>query len=509
MQLNFKLKNITLFIFCLLLVCSHSYAQSADSTKVYKKKVLETTEVDVLMSLYNQNGVHSPVNGGIGTELLEDRAANIIINTPLNGDDVLTIDLGISAYTSASSSNINPFVSNSSQLKSMWVGNATGASKGSGGGGGGVINTGGGGTPVPQNAINPVGTPWLASTGASHYDSNKALHVNYAHSSNDRNFLWGTNMSVSNEFDYTSFGFGGNLTKLMNEKNTEVGLKGSVYLDQWRPIYPTELKEYQRIGPDFQYFGYFQGVTILDQAGKASLDYLPSKFTPWTSTGRNSFTLSFYASQIISSRLQGALFFDLVVQQGMLSTPYQRVYFSDKPNYYIGTASDIQRYTNPLNHEVYQLADDIEVLPTSRFKLPLGGRMSYYINENFVFRGYYRYYTDDWGLKANTLNFDLPIRMSQAFSITPSYRYYAQNQVDYFAPYEMHKSTERFFTSDYDLSQFTSDQYSLAFNYTQIFNTAKPKHLGFKNANLKFSHYNRSDGLNANIVSFGVKFVGN
>ncbi len=295
----------------------------------------------------------------------------------------------------------------------------------------------------------------------------------------------------------------------MNEKNTEVGLKGSVYLDQWRPIYPTELKEYQRIGPDFQYFGYFQGVTILDQAGKASLDYLPSKFTPWTSTGRNSFTLSFYASQIISSRLQGALFFDLVVQQGMLSTPYQRVYFSDKPNYYIGTASDIQRYTNPLNHEVYQLADDIEVLPTSRFKLPLGGRMSYYINENFVFRGYYRYYTDDWGLKANTLNFDLPIRMSQAFSITPSYRYYAQNQVDYFAPYEMHKSTERFFTSDYDLSQFTSDQYSLAFNYTQIFNTAKPKHLGFKNANLKFSHYNRSDGLNANIVSFGVKFVGN
>ena len=39
---------------------------------------------------------------------------------PLNDDDVLTIDSGISAYTSASSSNINPF-------------NASGASRVGGG----------------------------------------------------------------------------------------------------------------------------------------------------------------------------------------------------------------------------------------------------------------------------------------------------------------------------------------------------------------------------------------
>jgi hypothetical protein len=30
--------------------------------------VLENTEVDVLLSYYNQDGVHSAVNGGIGSE---------------------------------------------------------------------------------------------------------------------------------------------------------------------------------------------------------------------------------------------------------------------------------------------------------------------------------------------------------------------------------------------------------------------------------------------------------
>jgi hypothetical protein len=71
--------------------------------------VLENTEVDVLLSYYNQDGVHSAVNGGIGSEKLSDIASNIVVAVPLNDDDVLTFDVGISAYTSASSSNINPY----------------------------------------------------------------------------------------------------------------------------------------------------------------------------------------------------------------------------------------------------------------------------------------------------------------------------------------------------------------------------------------------------------------
>jgi hypothetical protein len=51
--------------------------------------VLENTEVDVLLSYYNQDGVHSAVNGGIGSEKLSDIASNIVVAVPLNDDDVL------------------------------------------------------------------------------------------------------------------------------------------------------------------------------------------------------------------------------------------------------------------------------------------------------------------------------------------------------------------------------------------------------------------------------------
>jgi hypothetical protein len=40
-------------------------------------KEKENTEVDVLLSYYNQDGVHSAVNGGIGSEKLSDIAQTL------------------------------------------------------------------------------------------------------------------------------------------------------------------------------------------------------------------------------------------------------------------------------------------------------------------------------------------------------------------------------------------------------------------------------------------------
>ena len=497
------MKRTLLIILTIFAVSQAVTAQVSDSSLVYKKRVLESTEIDMLMSLYNQDGSHSPVNGGIGTEKLTNGTPTIVLSIPLNANNVLTIDAGISAYTSASSSNINPFWSAPSYYKDASLTNITSASRG----GGTVIAPSSG--PITPTTYNTIGTPWLASSGASRSDVLKAVHTDFSHSSDSRNFIWGSNLAYSREYDYTSYGFGGNVTKLFNDKNTEIGFKGTAFLDQWKPIYPTELREYKDYGVNFQSSGYFKGVKVYNQTGIASTAYLPSDFKEWDQKGRNSYTLSFFLSQIMTQKFQVALFFDVVIQDGMLSTPYQRMYFADKPNYYIGAVSDISIYTKPANHRVYQLADAIERLPNSRYKLPMGARMSYYLNEWFVVKGFYRYYIDDWGLKAHTFNVDLPIRFSQSFSITPSYRYYIQNQIDYFAPFETHLSTEKYYTSDYDLSKFNSQQYSLALNYTDIFSKLRIFSLGFKNANLKFSQYIRSDGLKANIFSFGIKFVAN
>ncbi len=429
-------------------------AQDKDSANEYKKRVLDNTEVDYLMSMYHQNGDHSAVGGGIGSEKLSDATPTIVVSVPLNDDDVLTIDAGISAYTSASSSNINPF-------------NSSGASRG-GGEDDDDEREHGFFSPGITNS-QPKGTPWLASSGASRSDELISTHVDFSHSSNSRNFIWGANSSVSNEFDYTSFGFGGNIAGLFNQKNTEISLKSNIYLDQWRPIYPTELHEYNLYGNNFLSRGYFQGVNVLDQNGRISSGYHPADFTAISRRARNSYSASLFLSQIFSKRLDGALFFDLIKQEGLLSTPYHRIYFADKPNYYIGQANYIQDYTTPQNRGVYQLADDIERLPSTRFKIPVGVRLNYYVNETFIMRTYYRYYTDDWGLKAHTANFELPVRFGAKFSVTPSYRFYTQNAAKYYAPYETHVSSEQFYTSDPDLAKFTSNQYSMASELQRYF----------------------------------------
>ena len=166
---------------------------SAQDNSEYKKRVLDQMEVKVLSSYYSQDGDNAAVTGGRGTEELTDIAPTINVAIPLNDDDVLTIDATVSAYTSASSSNIDPFDGN---------GRAD---------------------------------PFVESTGDSRKDTWFGFSANYSHSSDDRNTIWTANASFATEYDYFSIGFGGSYTRLFNEKNTEIQLRGNVFLDSWSP----------------------------------------------------------------------------------------------------------------------------------------------------------------------------------------------------------------------------------------------------------------------------------
>lgn len=443
-----------------------------DSTQVYKKRVLESAEVDFLMSYYAQDGNNAAVTGGVGTEELTDMTPTIVVAMPLNADDVLSVDAGISAYTSASSSNLDPFDS----------------SKG--------FNS----------------SPWVASSGASYSDIWGSVTVGYDHSSDSRNSLWGAHANVAMEFDYFSIGFGGSYTQLFNEKNTEVGVKAQVYLDQWRPRYPIEFTAYlDANGNPLQ--GFFNGTDIYRQNGSV---VLPSDSDSWAPVdrfglindkGRNSFALSLSFSQILSKNAQVSLFVDIVQQTGWLSNPMQRVYFQDRANYYVGNPNSIPNYTASSNTDVFHLGDDIERLPDARIKTPIGMRFNYFINAWLSVRTYYRYYFDDWGMSSHTANIELPVKLNDRFTVYPMYRYYTQTAIDYFAPYNEHLSTDSYYTSDFDLSEYDANQYGFGFRYTDIFTKLHIYRFGLKSIDLRFNHYDRSTGLNANIVSGGAKFV--
>jgi hypothetical protein len=148
-------------------------------------------------------------------------------------------------------------------------------------------------------------------------------------------------------------------------------------------------------------------------------------------------------------------------------------------------------------------------LPDSRFKIALGGRLNFFLNEYLVVRTYYRYYFDDWGINSNTLSIELPVKIADKFTLYPSYRFYNQKAADYFAPYNEHLSTSLFYTSDYDLSDYNANQFGFGINYTNIILRQNKLKLGLKSVDLKYSYYERTNGLSAGIVTAGFKFVVN
>ncbi len=436
-----KLKKFIL-ILCVF-AFAKSYSQTGqDSTKVYKKRVLETTEVDFLTSYYSQDGDNAAVSGGIGTEELTDVTGTFVVSIPLNDDDVLTIDAGVSAYTSASSSNVGPF-------------------------------------------DDEPADPFQASSGASSSDLWANLTGSYSHSSDDRNDIWSAKISISSEYDYFSAGVGGSYTKLFNEKNTELSVNANVYIDTWNAIYPTELRPFGENGNGLSNSLFTQNTIT------GNTNYNP-RFSEFKDEGRNSYSLGFGFSQILHKNVQGSLALDFVQQQGLLSTPFQRVYFSDVADSFIDN---------------FQLADAVERLPDSRFKVAVGGRLNWYLNETFTLRTFYRYYFDDWGITSHTASIEVPIKITDKFTLYPSYRFYNQTAADYFRPYESALSTDEFYTSDYDLSEYSANQIGFGVSYTDIFAKAHIWKFGLKSIDLKFYQYDRDTSFTSSIITAGFKFI--
>jgi hypothetical protein len=270
---------------------------------------------------------------------------------------------------------------------------------------------------------------------------------------------FGLTGSFSSEFDYKSFGLGANYIKTSKDNNSEFSAHLQSYFDRWTVIYPFELRP-----PDGGFSGH----------GGSRLDPMPNTYKP-----RDSYSASLAWSQVMNKRLQIAILLDLIYQQGLLATDYQRVYFTDN-------------------------SERIENLPGNRFKLPVGLRANYFAGDRVILRAYYRYYQDDWGIKAHTASLEVPIKLSAFVSVSPFYRYYAQNAANYFAPFGAHRTSETFYTSDFDLSQFTSNFFGAGVRIAPENGVFKIRH--WTSLELRYGHYSRSTNLHSDILTLNATF---
>lgn len=289
-----------------------------------------------------------------------------------------------------------------------------------------------------------------ANSSASHGDTRIYPSLTWSMENKKTGTTLSAGLSSSTEFDYQSFGGNIGFAQKTNNRMGEFVAKMQVYIDQLKLVTPVELRNTP--DPEDYHYG---------------------------SAGRNTYAGSLSYSQIINDKMQLVVLADVVQQTGYLSLPFHRVYFNDG--------------------SVHQ-----ENLPDKRFKIPLGIRFNYFAGDKFIFRTFYRFYKDDWGLTAHTASLEIPVKISPFFSASPFYRYYKQTAIDYFKGYQEHTAADEFYTSNYDLGNF--DSHFIGLNLRMM---PEKGVLGIKRLNmleLRMGHYIRSNSLTSNIVSLNLRF---
>ena len=301
--------------------------------------------------------------------------------------------------------------------------------------------------------------------------------------------IWGLGAGVSKEYDYLSFNVAGSVAKTSQDGNRQLSLAGQVFFDRVTLITPLELRA-----------GYIPGTN----PSRSDKNY-------GTDT-RQTYNFTATYSQVLTKRLQAAISTELVSQNGLLSTPFHRVYFKDNSD-----ANPAPSLGDSFSSRVVTAAR-IEALPRSRFKYPISLRLNYYASDLVQVRGFYRFYNDNFGITAHTVELELPVKVTPFFVLYPFYRYHQQTAARYFAPFQEHSVKEEFYTSDYDLSAFTAHKTGLGLRYSPVYGIGRfhvpgknaqglPRVMRFKSLDLRYAHYQRSTDLTANIVSFDLGFA--
>jgi hypothetical protein len=160
----------------------------------YTKRQLTFEEANFVSSYYNQNGDHSAVTGGIGTEKLSDISNSIDLKLGLydkrGRKHSFLGEIGVDHYTSASSDKIDPHTISS----------------------------------------------------ASHADTRIYPSLGWTVENEQKGTTLGVGLSYSYEFDYQSFGANISFAKKTNNRMGEFSAKLQGFVDQVSLIYPIELR---------------------------------------------------------------------------------------------------------------------------------------------------------------------------------------------------------------------------------------------------------------------------
>ena len=252
-------------------------------------------------------------------------------------------------------------------------------------------------------------------------------------------------LGLSNEYDYQSLSGAVGYTLDLNERNTTLAARLRHYEDT--------VKLYD-----------IDGVNRGDDS-------------------RRTTDLAVTLTQVLGPRTVGSIELDSTYQTGFLSTPFHEVVLRPPGGAEVRVA---------------------ERLPDSRRRATLGLSLDHAFGRSVVQKLNYRFYDDDWGIRAHTIaaetHFRLP--MTTETWVFPILRYHRQTASDYFGPTGSFTGSEDFFTSDWDLAEIATTKYGIGLSGSAP--AGQTWRLGLRRYETRFTLFSRDDGLDGMTASFGL-----
>ena len=357
------------------------------------------TEVEFLYNQYIQDGNHSAVTGGEGTEKLLVYGPSLKVKKTF-GKNKLNIQIGSDVISSASTDNINSIVSSASKV-----------------------------------------------------DTRSYTDIQYSRLLAKNNLTLNAGLGFSIESDYFS-----SLKYLGFEKISKNEMQ--TYSAQLQ-IYNDDLR-WGRLNED-----YYRPVKLIYPAELRTREW-------YDVYHRNSYNLKMGFTQIIDKKNILGFFGQLSFQEGLLATPFHRIYFSN------GSLA-------------------VEQLPRKRFKEAATIKWNRFLGGNTILRNTINAYADNFGVLGFAFENETAIKLNARWILTPGFRFYLQRGSKYFAPKEAHDVNEKYYTSDFDLSKFRSYKSGILFQYKPPLKYGK--RIFINTVSLHYHYYYRSDGLQAHICS--------
>lgn len=154
-------------------------------------------------------------------------------------------------------------------------------------------------------------------------------------------------------------------------------------------------------------------------------------------------------TQIITRNLIMGLNIETITDEGYLNNPYRSVRYADS--------------TNPVGYSY-----EPELYPNTRTSTAVGLRARYYLPYRAAIQGEYRFFTDTWGIVSHTgaISYTHPWG---PFTFTGKFRFYTQDQADFYNDLFPRSEATNFRGRDKELSQFISQNFRLQASY-ELFN---------------------------------------